>query len=79
MVLKMIQRTIMSVLNGVCGTYTSGYNVWNKKGFFGEGNPEGIRVPMNLSICARASLRLRAISVITYILIVVNGEQILTI
>lgn len=34
---------------------------------------------MNLSIIHRASLKLRAVSVITYILIVVNGEEILTI
>lgn len=48
-------------------------------GVFGKGYPEGKLGPMNLSICARASLGLRAVSVITYILIVVNAVEILTI
>lgn len=77
--LNMIQRTIESVLFGVCEEYVTTYNVWNRVYFFGSGNPEGRRVPMNLSIIHRASLKLRAVSVITYILIVVNAVEILTI
>jgi hypothetical protein len=74
----MLQRTTNAVSFGVCGSMEQRITYGIEYIFSGSGNPEGKLYPMNLGICARASLRLRACSVITYIPIVVNAVEILT-
>lgn len=60
----MLQRTTNAVSFGVCGSMEQRITYGIEYIFSGSGNLEGKLYPMNLGICDRASLRLRAFNVL---------------